>query len=207
MVKAGLKSLVNGLAIVLVAVPALACRLEAALGSRTDVFVLCGQTLALLPGLIGKYLRRAFYHLTLARCPLDCDIGFLTHFSQRGAELGRRVYIGPQAIIAGARIADGVLIGSRASILSGGDQHEHGADGRLSAFDPTRVRQVSVGRDSWIGEGAVLMADIGERCIVAAGAVVSMPVPDGVVVGGNPARFVRRVDPPAPADRTAEAGS
>jgi acetyltransferase-like isoleucine patch superfamily enzyme len=43
----------------------------------------------------------------------------------------------------------------------------------------------------WIGEAAVVMADIGRSSTVAAGAVVSSCVPPGIVVAGNPARFVR----------------
>ena len=43
------------------------------------------------------------------------------------------------------------------------------------------------------GEGAVVMANVGAQCMVAAGAVVSSPVPDGIMVAGNPARFVRKV--------------
>jgi maltose O-acetyltransferase len=34
------------------------------------------------------------------------------------------------------------------------------------------------------------MADVGSRCIVAAGSVVASVVPDGCKVGGNPARFI-----------------
>jgi maltose O-acetyltransferase len=35
---------------------------------------------------------------------------------------------------------------------------------------------------------------IGDRCVVAAGAIVTKDVPDDVVVAGNPARIVRRLD-------------
>jgi serine acetyltransferase len=44
--------------------------------------------------------------------------------------------------------------------------------------------------------------------MVAAGAVVSAPVPAGVMVGGNPARFVKRLTVPtvseAPANEHAD---
>jgi serine acetyltransferase len=47
----------------------------------------------------------------------------------------------------------------------------------------------------------VIMADVGPRCMVAAGAVVAAPLPEGVMVAGNPARFVRRItSEPAVAD-------
>ena len=53
-----------------------------------------------------------------------------------------------------------------------------------------------IGPHTWIGEGAIVMADTGEGCMVAAGAVVSAEVPPHTMVAGNPARFVRRVDGP-----------
>jgi acetyltransferase-like isoleucine patch superfamily enzyme len=38
------------------------------------------------------------------------------------------------------------------------------------------------------------MADVGTATLIAAGAVVANAVPDGVVMAGNPARFVRRLE-------------
>jgi serine acetyltransferase len=48
------------------------------------------------------------------------------------------------------------------------------------------------------------MADIGDHCMVAAGSVVASPLPRGVMVAGNPARFVRRItsEPAVAADAT-----
>jgi virginiamycin A acetyltransferase len=45
-----------------------------------------------------------------------------------------------------------------------------------------------------VGEGAIIMADVGSRCIVSAGAVVIKPAPDASVLGGNPARVLARPD-------------
>jgi serine acetyltransferase len=51
------------------------------------------------------------------------------------------------------------------------------------------------------------MADVGDRCIVASGAVVTSPVGGGQVVGGNPARVIRTLlDMPASPDMPASAG-
>ena len=56
-----------------------------------------------------------------------------------------------------------------------------------------RIRQIVIGEYSWIGEGSVVMADIGASAMVGAGSVVSSNVPDRVVVVGNPARIARRL--------------
>ncbi len=63
---------------------------------------------------------------------------------------------------------------------------------------PTRTRgPVVVGQGSWIGFGAQIMSgvSIGRQCVVAAGAIVTKDVPDFCVVGGNPARILRRYNP------------
>jgi acetyltransferase-like isoleucine patch superfamily enzyme len=72
----------------------------------------------------------------------------------------------------------------------------------LTAFDPRAAQRVHVGAETWVGEAAVLMADVGSRCIVAAGSVVSAPVPDNRIVGGNPARLIGKTMESVPADGT-----
>ncbi len=55
---------------------------------------------------------------------------------------------------------------------------------------------VSIGDDVWMGGRAVLTpgVSVGDRAVVAAGAVVTGDVPDDVVVGGNPARVIQELD-------------
>lgn len=177
----------------LVIIPAALCRIEARLSQRGELFIFFGQALALVPGLPGVLLRRCFYHLTLRSCHLSCTIGFLSYINDSRSEVGRRVYVGSGACLGLVSLGDGCLIGTKSSIINGGNQHQFGPDGRLTPFNRAMARCVHVGEETWIGEAAVLMADIGSRCIVSAGAVVSTPVPDGCMVGGNPARFVRKV--------------
>ncbi|WP_433549439.1 CatB-related O-acetyltransferase [Streptomyces sp. CA-294286] len=51
-----------------------------------------------------------------------------------------------------------------------------------------------VGNDVWLGNGVTVMPGvrIGHGAIVAAGSVVTSDVPDYAVVGGNPARLIRK---------------
>jgi virginiamycin A acetyltransferase len=187
------KSLFNGVGLAMTAAPGFACRLESWATGRDELFLLCGQALALAPGLPGKYLRKCFYYWTLESASLSCDIGFLSHFSDRRVTVGAHVYIGLGLSVGTATLGEGCLIGNRVSIINGGRQHHFGADGRLTPFDRSAAPRICIGAETWIGEGAILMADVGSRCIVAAGAVVSSAVPNECIVGGNPARFVGKV--------------
>lgn len=158
------------------------------------MFQFWAQVWALAPGLPGMYLRRAFYQWTLAQCDSNWHIGFGSLFTHPTAVVEPEVYVGCYALIGTARLGRRALIGSRVSILSGGRQHEWNAAGHWSATVDSRLDMVEIGADCWLGEGAIVMATIGEGAMVAAGAVVGSPVPPRVLVAGNPARFTRRLD-------------
>lgn len=57
-------------------------------------------------------------------------------------------------------------------------------------LDHVRTAPVRVGEDSWVGAKATITSGVhvGDRCVVAAGAVVTRDVPDGHVALGVPAR-------------------
>ena len=149
------------------------------------------QFLALMPGIIGQYLRQAFLARTLAGCASTATVSFGTIFSKAGARIDDRAYIGPGGFLGLVHIERDVLIGSGVHITSG--RETHGTD------DPTRpIREqegnrtlVRIGAGSWIGSGAIIMADVGANAVVGAGAVVAKPVPDGVVAAGVPATVIR----------------
>lgn len=57
-------------------------------------------------------------------------------------------------------------------------------------------RPIAIENDVWIAAGATILGGvtIGARSIVAAGSVVTKDVPPNVIVAGNPARIVRRLE-------------
>lgn len=59
-----------------------------------------------------------------------------------------------------------------------------------------RAAAVTLGRNVWVGGGAILCpgVSVGDSAVIGAGAVVTQDVPAGVLAVGNPARVVRRVD-------------
>ena len=80
--------------LVLLVVPlGAATGLEHRLRPRAEgVFHFCAHAVALVPGLPGAYLRRAFYRLTLDECHGLCHIGFGAMFTHRTVKVGRGVY-------------------------------------------------------------------------------------------------------------------
>jgi acetyltransferase-like isoleucine patch superfamily enzyme len=50
---------------------------------------------------------------------------------------------------------------------------------------------VTIGCDSWIGDRSIVLADVGQHCVIGAGSVVPKPIPDYAIAVGNPARVIR----------------
>jgi virginiamycin A acetyltransferase len=204
----GIKRFANGISLT-VAMPAAAlCWLETKWTDRGEaVFAFWAQLFAMLPGRPGMYLRRGFYRLTLESCDPRCYIGFGAICSHRDVRIERDVYVGTYSLIGSAWLHERCLIGSRASLLSGGALHELGPDSRWTPTNLRRLRQIHIGPDTWIGEAAVVFADVGAGALVAAGAVVSTNVAPCIVVAGNPARFVRTLSAPKPSPDAQESES
>ena len=157
-----------------------------------SLFTTLGQFLALVPGRPGSFMRLAYYRGTLQEVARDVCIGFGTFFSQPTASIGRNVSIGDYCIIGTATLGDNVLLGSRVSITSGKRQHSQRFDAEHRS-EQTVFDRVCIGRDTWIGEGAVVMASVGAGSIVSAGGIVTREMPGNRLIAGNPARIVQDI--------------
>jgi acetyltransferase-like isoleucine patch superfamily enzyme len=195
----------DAVCLALVAPLAVLCALEAKCSPRDTIFTMSAQLCALVPGLPGVFVRRAFYRLTLEACGESFFVGFGALFAHRAARIDEDVYVGPYAVIGCCHLGRGSLVGTRCSILSGGSQHSLDRDGRWTATDARRLQTIHIGEHAWLGEASVVLADVGASAMVVAGAVVSAAVPPAVVVAGNPARFVRCLTPQSEPDAHASA--
>jgi acetyltransferase-like isoleucine patch superfamily enzyme len=149
------------------------------------------QFWAIVPGLCGQYLRRAFLCHTLSFCARSATIEFGTLFSSASASIGERAYIGPRCHLGWAVIEADVLVAAGVHIPSGA--RTHGTDDLSLAIrdQPSTKNPVRIGAGAWIGSAAVVMADVGRDAVVGAGAVVTKPIADRVIAGGVPARVLR----------------
>jgi virginiamycin A acetyltransferase len=168
-----------------------ACYLAAtALVGSERTFPGWSQAFSLWPGVTGSYVRRAFYRMVGPRCGSGSVISFGTIFSHSTVTIGNNAYIGPFCCLGDVELGDDVLVGSHVSITNGSRQH--GID-RLDIpvrEQPGQWPRITIGTDSWIGDRAVVMADVGNHCVVGAGAVVTKQVPDYAIVVGVPARII-----------------
>jgi acetyltransferase-like isoleucine patch superfamily enzyme len=149
------------------------------------------QAQALIPGLLGQYLRRAFLARVLAHCAPTAVIEWGTLFSDTGTRLDDHVYIGPNCHIGLCHIERDVLVGPCVHIPSGRVTHGIGDPDQPIRDQIGERTQVRIGANSWIGSAAVVMASIGPATVVGAGAVVTRELPGHVIAAGVPARVVR----------------
>ena len=89
-------------------------------------------------------------------------------------------------------IEDDAIIGSNVDIISGKNHHNFERTDVVMREQGGALKKIVIGGDSWIGNSAVVMADIGEKSIVGAGSVVVDDVEPYSIMGGNPARLLRR---------------
>ncbi len=119
--------------------------------------------------------------------PFRCDYGCNIHVGDNFFANFNFTVLDEAAVT----IGNNVLIGPDVSIYTA--CHPLDAD-RRRTFDEW-AEPVTIGNDVWIGGGAIILpgVEIGDRCVVAAGAVVTKNVPADSLVGGNPARIIRKL--------------
>jgi len=169
----------------------LAYKLEVLLLRRKEAFYGYSQLLCLFPGIVGNYIRYAFYRMTIASLGNDCSICFGVTLVHPEIRIGHGVYIGPWCNLGLCTIEDDVLFGSDVHVISGFNQHGHTDVSVPVREQPGELLNVKIGQDCWIGNKAVIGNHVGEKSIVGAASLVVNEVPPYSVAVGNPAKVVR----------------
>jgi len=111
-------------------------------------------------------------------------------------EIGSHTWVGHDVLVVGGesniKIGMNCDIAPRVLIASG--THEIDGVGKRAAGKGYSL-PIIIGDGSWICAGAQILGgtEIGSHCIVAAGAVVKGAFPDRCLIGGAPARVIRRI--------------
>ncbi|SNR28502.1 sugar O-acetyltransferase [Puniceibacterium sediminis] len=116
------------------------------------------------------------------RAPVYVDYGY-------NIRLGRDVFLNYGCVLLDVcpiTIGDKTAIGPYVQILTA----DHPRDGATRDAGLEFGRPITIGRNVWIGGGAIVLpgVTIGVDAIIGAGSVVTRDVPAGATVGGSPAR-------------------
>jgi maltose O-acetyltransferase len=119
------------------------------------------------------------------RPPFHCDYGF-------NIRVGDGVFLNFNCVILDVvevSIGDGTQIGPGVQILSA----DHPRDATTRATGLEFGRPIRIGRNVWIGGGALILpgVEIGDDAVIGAGSVVTRSVPAGAIAVGNPARVLK----------------
>ncbi len=119
--------------------------------------------------------------------PFRCDYGCNIHFGENFFANFNLTILDEAEV----RIGDNAFIGPNVSIYTAC----HPLDAHTRNTGVEWAEPVTIGDNVWIGGNATIVpgVTIGDNVVVAAGAVVTKDVPSNVVVGGNPARVIRRL--------------
>ena len=88
-------------------------------------------------------------------------------------------------------VGDNVMFGPNVTIATGG----HPIIPELREKNYQYNMPVHIGKNVWIGAGALIMpgVTIGENTVIGAGSVVTKDIPANVVAVGNPCRVMREI--------------
>jgi maltose O-acetyltransferase len=116
------------------------------------------------------------------RPPFHCDYGF-------NIRLGAGVFLNFNCVILDVvevSIGEKTQIGPAVQILAA----DHPRDPVVRAAGLEFGRPIYIGRNVWIGGGAIILPgiSIGDDALIGAGSVVTRDIPAGAVAFGNPAR-------------------
>lgn len=115
-----------------------------------------------------------------------------------GAEniiIGDNVYIGSENRLngkGGLEIKSGVIIGPRVTIHT--TNHNYKNAKSVPYDEKVILKKVIINKNCWIGDSVKIVpgVTIGEGCIVGMGSVITKDIPAFSLVGGNPAKIIRK---------------
>ncbi|MCE1202081.1 MAG: acyltransferase [Bacteroidia bacterium] len=110
--------------------------------------------------------------------------------------IGDRTRIGLGCVVIGpVTVGNDVMFAQ--NIVVSGLNHGYQDLSLPPSLQPVDTKPIHIGDEVWIGANSVITAgvNIGKHSVVAAGSVVTKPVPPYSVVAGNPAKVLKQYNP------------
>ncbi len=142
---------------------------------------------------VGRRIRNFFARKIAESLGRDVNIEKGAYFTP-GLVLGNRSGIGIRCEVHGkVTIGDNVMMGPEVVIYTKGHAYEDTSKPMIEQGD-TQMKPVRIMDDVWIGRRAIILpgVTIGSGAIIGAGAVVTKDVAPMTVVGGNPAKVIKK---------------
>ncbi|MBO7151397.1 MAG: sugar O-acetyltransferase [Clostridia bacterium] len=120
---------------------------------------------------------------------------FHSNWGGRNIHLGNNIYGNFNLTLVDdthSYVGDNTMFGPNVTVATAG--HPINAELREKGYQYNAP--VSIGRNCWIGAGALIMpgVTIGDNVVIGAGSVVTKDIPSNVVAVGNPCRVLRPVN-------------
>lgn len=140
--------------------------------------------------------KEAYMKENFAACGEGCYIELPFHANWGGhhVHFGSHIYANSNLTLVDdghIYVGDRVMFDPNVTIATA----NHPLEPELRAKGLQYNRDVTIGENTWIGAGAIIVpgVTIGKNTVIGAGSIVTKDIPDNVLAVGNPCRVIREV--------------
>ncbi|MGL4865092.1 MAG: acyltransferase [Cetobacterium sp.] len=138
----------------------------------------------------------------LKNCGNNVYLGKNFQGNYSNISLGNNVSIGPDAFLLSSKaeiiIGNNVMFGPKVSLVTGNHRIDILGKYMIDITDEEKLKtndqNIIIEDDVWIGMGAIILkgVTVGEGSVVGAGSVITKNIPPYSIIGGNPAKIIKK---------------
>ena len=146
--------------------------------------------------LLGKFFRNMrgiFFKLYTGNTSKNINVQIGARFS-KNVKLGDNSGIGERALISNeVSIGNDVMMGPDVIIYTCNHEFKN-VEEPMYKQGFQKIKPVTIGNDVWIGARVIILpgVKVGNGVVIGAGSIVTKDIEDYSIVGGNPAKLIRK---------------